>query len=409
MAGNDLSFAVTVYGEITTPRSSELEFLYLCIWRKYARNSMADIHYMVNMVKGYYGQESYARDSYTRNGMNVKMTCNSEKWKSLILEDHHSNVWNFWYPLPEFKIFTEPETTQSTELKSVSLVDREINAGFNGVLQHISDNGAFGIKVPFTNGKLNGKLKRWGCTDNGLNGAIVVSNPNICEVHYKDGILHRNGNEPAVIYKASHSKIYEYYVNGVRHRENGPAIIFEANTFNGPQFLQYRRNGKAHNDNGAASILYSIDRFTNTIDMKIMECYCINGDDAGYPSVIINDWTKREKAFRFITTDKQLVVTVTIAYKCDSLNFEILMRKNDRVSSSGFNVSTRDDARVSLHNAIDDERIVSAVMKYLNLHDADFLKDPNAPDFEGILEKAALTIGMVVVPDNSMNRDVLIV
>ena len=40
--------------------------------------------------------------------------------------------------------------------------------------------------------------------------------------YYKDGVLHRDGDLPAVI---SARGDLEYYKNGRRHRDNGPAVI----------------------------------------------------------------------------------------------------------------------------------------------------------------------------------------
>ena len=40
--------------------------------------------------------------------------------------------------------------------------------------------------------------------------------------HYKNGVLHRDGDLPAVI---SARGDLEYWKNGRRHRDNGPAII----------------------------------------------------------------------------------------------------------------------------------------------------------------------------------------
>ena len=40
--------------------------------------------------------------------------------------------------------------------------------------------------------------------------------------YYKNGVLHRDGDLPAVI---SARGDLEYYKNGRRHRENGPAVI----------------------------------------------------------------------------------------------------------------------------------------------------------------------------------------
>ena len=46
--------------------------------------------------------------------------------------------------------------------------------------------------------------------------------------YYKNGVLHRDGDLPAVITVGGHK---EYWKNGQRHRDNGPAIIYERTVY----------------------------------------------------------------------------------------------------------------------------------------------------------------------------------
>jgi hypothetical protein len=60
--------------------------------------------------------------------------------------------------------------------------------------------------------------------------------------YYKNGVLHRDEDEPAVIYP---SGVLEYYKNGKLHRDNNkPAKIYN----NGDK--EYYKNGELHRDDG---------------------------------------------------------------------------------------------------------------------------------------------------------------
>lgn len=70
--------------------------------------------------------------------------------------------------------------------------------------------------------------------------------PNGDTYWYKDGLVHRDADQPAVMLK--NGKQVYYYKNGQFHREGGPAILFE----NGDQEWYYE--GQLHNDYGFAVI-----------------------------------------------------------------------------------------------------------------------------------------------------------
>jgi hypothetical protein len=82
---------------------------------------------------------------------------------------------------------------------------------------------------------LNGKRHR-------EDGPAIV-NPNGCEVWYLDGQLHCEDG-PAV--KHTINKYEEWYLNGKRHRKDGPAVKNEGG------FKAWYFNGKLHREDGPA-------------------------------------------------------------------------------------------------------------------------------------------------------------
>lgn len=69
---------------------------------------------------------------------------------------------------------------------------------------------------------------------------------------YRDGILHRDGDKPAMIYYSSDGKVLHriWMKNGKRHRgEDKPAEI----VFNG-NLLTWYKHGRKHRENGPAFI-----------------------------------------------------------------------------------------------------------------------------------------------------------
>ena len=63
---------------------------------------------------------------------------------------------------------------------------------------------------------------------------------------YKDGLLHRDNDLPAKIYR--HYK--EWYKNGKKHRDNKPAIEYKKDK-------RWYRNGELHRDNDLPAVIYS--------------------------------------------------------------------------------------------------------------------------------------------------------
>ena len=61
--------------------------------------------------------------------------------------------------------------------------------------------------------------------------------------YLKDGKLHRENDKPAC---ETTSGYKAWYKHGVRHRDNGPAIIFASGT------IEYRKDGKLHREDGPA-------------------------------------------------------------------------------------------------------------------------------------------------------------
>src|ERR1700691_3594237 len=70
------------------------------------------------------------------------------------------------------------------------------------------------------------------------------------DIHYYLNGLHHREDGPAIIY--SDGRMY-YFLNGERHREDGPAIIWKDGT------IEYYLNGKRHREDGPA-IIYSDGR-----------------------------------------------------------------------------------------------------------------------------------------------------
>src|ERR1700691_5718741 len=65
------------------------------------------------------------------------------------------------------------------------------------------------------------------------------------DIHYYLNGLHHRVDGPAVIYT---NGLLMYYLNGKRHREDGPAIIWNSN------HKEYYLNGKLHREDGPARI-----------------------------------------------------------------------------------------------------------------------------------------------------------
>lgn len=98
----------------------------------------------------------------------------------------------------------------------------------------------------------NAGQKEW--YKNGLrhrdNGPAVISTTQ--ESYYKYGSRHRDDNLPATtnytLLKNGDKKIEseEYFVEGLRHRDDGPAIQWSSGSY------QYYKHGRLHNENGPA-------------------------------------------------------------------------------------------------------------------------------------------------------------
>ena len=98
--------------------------------------------------------------------------------------------------------------------------------------------------LPFTCHYENGMLHR-------LDGPAFYTKKKFChkkEKWYKKGELHRDGG-PAVILHAEQMH-EEHWVNGVKHRGNGPAVYHNSG-HSGPSY-EYWVNGKLHREDGPA-------------------------------------------------------------------------------------------------------------------------------------------------------------
>jgi len=76
-----------------------------------------------------------------------------------------------------------------------------------------------------------------------LSKPALVS-PDGDEYWYKDGLLHREGDFPAITFKKK--QIYVWMKEGKYHRENGPAIMRPDGSY------EWYRNGKLHREGGPA-------------------------------------------------------------------------------------------------------------------------------------------------------------
>lgn len=86
------------------------------------------------------------------------------------------------------------------------------------------------------------------------------------EKYYIDGVLHREDG-PADIHNTSEKYIQIYSRNGKIHREDGPAkIIISKKSYH----IFYYINGVCHNDNGPAMIYYKIKPYQFTYHKKNM-------------------------------------------------------------------------------------------------------------------------------------------
>jgi hypothetical protein len=80
---------------------------------------------------------------------------------------------------------------------------------------------------------------------------IIHNRGNLTEKYYYQGKLHRIDG-PATIAIFGTARIETYYHNGNVHRDNGPAYI---STYDGKKYYEiYYRHGKKHRDNGPAHI-----------------------------------------------------------------------------------------------------------------------------------------------------------
>ena|ERR1700691_822336 len=85
------------------------------------------------------------------------------------------------------------------------------------------------------------KLDNWGDLPENYTGIFDFCG----SIYYYLNGLHHREDGPAAIW---HNGVLEYYLNGLRHREDGPAIIFSHGR------LDYYLNGLRHREDGPAII-----------------------------------------------------------------------------------------------------------------------------------------------------------
>jgi hypothetical protein len=79
-----------------------------------------------------------------------------------------------------------------------------------------------------------------------------VLHETFCTEYYVNGVLHREDG-PAAIWRASDCE--RYYINGKLHRDNGPAVIFRCG------IKKYYKHGKLHREDGPAAIYSSGEQY----------------------------------------------------------------------------------------------------------------------------------------------------
>ncbi len=115
----------------------------------------------------------------------------------------------------------------------------------------VGPNGESLPAVKFMSGEeywIDGKRTR---TDGGWAHHDAIGTPNECYCWFKDGELHRDGL-PAVEF-LNGSRFY--YVTGIRHREDGPALIKPITDDDPFKQEQWWLNGERHRIGGAATII----------------------------------------------------------------------------------------------------------------------------------------------------------
>ena len=141
---------------------------------------------------------------------------------------------------------------------------------------------------------------------------------------YQNGMLHRDNDQPAIIDDDSSNL---YYINGVQHREKGPAEYYE--TDEGLRLSEYYYiNGKFHREDGPACL--SRCSITGVVGS---ESYWINGElsrDDGPASIerwedtgiaTLEEWYKDGELYRpdgkppIIERDRETGVITKEAYE----------------------------------------------------------------------------------------------
>lgn len=76
-------------------------------------------------------------------------------------------------------------------------------------------------------------------------GPAVILPDGTCEWYERPGLLHRDGDQPAVV---ASDGVREWRVDGVLHRENGPAILLDDGA------ALFYRHGLLHRDGGQPAV-----------------------------------------------------------------------------------------------------------------------------------------------------------
>lgn len=73
----------------------------------------------------------------------------------------------------------------------------------------------------------------------------------------KNGTIHRDGAPATTVYLKGDIVLEAYYVEGVEHRENAPALIcYHNNSRKRFKEVKYFNHGKLHREDGPAAIFY---------------------------------------------------------------------------------------------------------------------------------------------------------